>query len=381
MTGMPRIYLDNAATTPVDPDVLDRMVQIWREVPGNASSIHEEGRKARTVIEQARKTVARVLNASIGEIFFTSGGTESNNMVLKRATYDLGIRRFITTRTEHHAVLHTLEALRRDLGVELLFVEQSADGKLVPDHLESLLCNQPPSLVSIMHANNEIGTLYPLEVLSAICRRHGALFHCDTVQTIGYYPLDLQALAIDFISGSAHKFHGPKGSGFVYINQAHSLKPFLDGGSQERTMRGGTENVAGIAGLAAALDAAHSGRQVREARIRGLRNYLAQRLKESLPEVYFNGDPFGEGHYKILSTSFPADSRSDLLLLNLDIEGIAVSGGSACSSGADAGSHVMDALFPNSPLKTIRFSFSHLNTEEEIDRVMEVLGKIYGFRG
>lgn len=374
---MARIYLDNAATTPIDEEVLEQMLHIYRDFPGNASSIHEEGRRARSVIEQARKVVARALNASIGEVFFTSGGTESNNMVLKRAAIDLGIRRFITARTEHHAVLHTLESLQRDRGVEVVYVRQSVDGKPDLAHLEELLAIQSPTLVSLMHANNEIGTLNPIVQIAAICQRAGALFHSDTVQTIGYYPIDLLSLPIDFLTGSAHKFHGPKGVGFVYIHQPYRIRPYIDGGSQERTMRGGTENVAGIAGMAKALTLAGVHQEEREVRIRALRDYFASQLKKLHPAIQFNGDPFGEGHYKILSVSFPADARSDLLLLNMDIEGIAVSGGSACSSGAEAGSHVMDALHKNSPLKTIRFSFSHLNTVEEVDKVLAVLQKIY----
>ncbi len=227
-----------------------------------------------------------------------------------------------------------------------------------------------------MHANNEVGTLCDLRAVSALCRQYGALFHTDTVQTIGYYPIDLQNVHIDFLSGSAHKFHGPKGIGFMYVRSDNQIRPFIDGGSQERNMRGGTENTYGILGLAAALERAITNKSEREMHIRTTRDYLAAALKNHFPDVVFNGNPFENGHYKILSASFQPGLKSELLLLNLDIAGIAVSGGSACSSGADAGSHVLDALCKDSPLKTLRFSFSHLNTVEEVDHVIETLREI-----
>ena len=371
------IYFDNAATTPLDPEVMEIMVRAYQELHGNPSSIHEEGRRARAAIEQARKEIAVSLNSSIGEIFFTSGGTEANNMALKCAVRDLGVQRIISARTEHHCVLHSLDALRRDQGTETVFVRQTQDGRLELEHLESLLASGgPKTLVSLMHANNEVGTLANLQEIGTLCRRFGAYFHTDTVQTLGYYPINLKELPIDFLAGSAHKFHGPKGVGFIYINQQNSLRPFLDGGSQERNMRGGTENIAGILGMAAALSKAYGEIDSRRAKIREVRDYLAQRLEEAIPDIEWNGDPFGQGHYKLLSVGFPPGPKTELLLLNLDIAGIAVSGGSACSSGADAGSHVMDALKKDSPRKTIRFSFSHHNTLQEVDYLMEQLKKI-----
>lgn len=374
---MSRIYFDNAATTPLDPEVMEIMVRAYQELHGNPSSIHEEGRRARAAIEQARKEIAVSLNSSIGEIFFTSGGTEANNMALKCAVRDLGVQRIISARTEHHCVLHSLDALRRDQGTETVFVRQTQDGRLELEHLESLLASGgPKTLVSLMHANNEVGTLANLQEIGTLCRRFGAYFHTDTVQTLGYYPINLKELPIDFLAGSAHKFHGPKGVGFIYINQQNSLRPFLDGGSQERNMRGGTENIAGILGMAAALSKAYGEIDSRRAKIREVRDYLAQRLEEAIPDIEWNGDPFGQGHYKLLSVGFPPGPKTELLLLNLDIAGIAVSGGSACSSGADAGSHVMDALKKDSPRKTIRFSFSHHNTLQEVDYLMEQLKKI-----
>lgn len=374
---MKRVFFDNAGTTPLDPRVIATMVQAMQESNGNPSSIHEEGRKARAAVEQARRTIAQGLNASIGEIFFTSGGTESNNMALKCAVRDLGIQRILSTPTEHHCVLHSLEALQRDNGTEIHYLRQTPDGHTDLDDLEACLkSGQSKTLVSLMHANNEIGTLCDLEAVGALCAQYGALFHSDTVQTIGFYPLDLGKIPIHFLSGSAHKFHGPKGTGFIYINGENLLRPFIDGGSQERNMRGGTENVPGIAGMATAFQLALEERQMRERHIHGVRDYMAHRLRQEFEDIEFNGDPFGRGHYKILSVSFAPSPKSDLLLLNLDIAGVAVSGGSACSSGADAGSHVLNALKSNSSRKTLRFSFSHLNTREEVDFVVEQLKAI-----
>lgn len=374
---MKRVFFDNAATTPLDPRVIETMLHTMREENGNPSSIHEEGRKARTAVEHARKTIAQGLNASIGEIFFTSGGTESNNMALKCAVRDLGVQRIISARTEHHCVLHSLEALHAHHGTTIIFLPQSPDGHIEPEALEMLLkSDSSKTLVSLMHANNEIGTLNDLRLISGLCQTYGALFHSDTVQTIGFYPIDLGDIPIHFISGSAHKFHGPKGTGFIYINKENLLHPFIDGGAQERNMRGGTENVPGIAGMAKALQLAWEERPGREAHIRSVRDYLGQRLLQEFDDIAFNGDPWGNGHYKILSASFPPSSKADLLLLHLDIAGFAVSGGSACSSGADAGSHVINALSNNSPRKTLRFSFSHLNTPEEVDFLITKLKAI-----
>lgn len=374
-----RIYLDNAATTPVDERVIETMVEALRLTNGNPSSIHQEGRTARAAIEQARRQIARSLNASIGEIFFTSGGTESSNMALKRAVLDLGVRRIISARTEHHCVLHSLDALVKEQGMEVVFVDQNSDGHIQLEHLEALLQQKgTPTLVSLMHANNEIGTLMDLVKVSALCTQHNALFHTDTVQTIGYYPIDLSQLNIAFLTGSAHKFHGPKGIGFIYINNSNIVHPYIDGGSQERNMRGGTENISGILGMAKALELATTEMESRQAYIKGLRDYFAEQLQAQFPDLEFNGDPFGQGHYKILSVGFPPSQRADLLLLNLDIAGVAASGGSACSSGVDVGSHVMDALKHGSLRQTLRFSFSHLNTRDEVDQVLVKLKEILG---
>ena len=372
---MSRIFLDNSATTPLDPAVLAVMTDVMGKHYGNPSSIHAEGRQARALIEEARKTVATALNCSIGEIFFTSGGTEANNMALKNSVRDLGVRRIISSPLEHHCVLHSLDAIREAGTAEVVMVRIDGRGHVDLDHLDELLGEDgaPLTLVSLMHANNEIGNLLPLAEVSARCRAHGAFFHCDTVQTMGYYPIDLTATPVSFLSGSAHKFYGPKGVGFVYINNDNIIKPYLDGGAQERNMRGGTENIYGIVGLAAALQRAVAERETRAAHVRELKAYFRQQLTAHYPDVEFNGDPEG-GHYKVLSVSFPESPKGDLLLMNLDLNGISASGGSACSSGIDVGSHVIGHLHPDSKRHTIRFSFSHHNTKAEIDQVIEKLG-------
>ena len=373
-----RIYLDHAATTPLAPEVIEEMNRAMQDLYGNPSSIHAEGRTARAAIEQARKQVAQFLGASIGEIFFTSGGTESNNMVLKNAVRDLGVRRIVSARTEHHCILHSLDALQKYDGIQVDFVRQDERGRIDADHLAGLLRHAGnDTLVSLMHSNNEIGTMIDLDEVGGICRENGVLFHSDTVQTIGYFPFDLSRTPVDFLAGAAHKFHGPKGVGFVYISNDHILKPYIDGGGQERNMRAGTENIYGILGMAKALELAYGNLEKERAGIQSLRRYLADALLENFPALRFNGDWDGLSHYKVLSAAFPPSPRSELLLLSLDIAGIAVSGGSACSSGADAGSHVLQALHgPDDQRKTIRFSLSRYNTREEIDFTVRKLKEI-----
>ena len=374
---MMRVYFDNAATTPLDRRVLEEMLPWMQEHFGNPSSIHAEGRKTRTAIENARKIVANTIGASIGEIFFTSGGTESNNMALKCAVWDLGVRRVITSPLEHHCVLHAADTLRKNENIEIAFVHVLSKGYLDYQHLEYLLQSSPKkTLVSLMHANNEIGTLLDLERVSTLCQQYDALFHSDTVQTIGHFPINVSNTTIHFLSGAAHKFHGPKGVGFIYINNSNMVHPFIDGGSQERNMRGGTENVHGIVGLAKALTLANENMETWKIHILKLRAHLLQQLQTYFTDLVINTDVENPSLYTVLSVSFPAHPKGDLLLLSLDIEGISVSGGSACSSGVDAGSHVIAALQGDSERKTIRFSFSHLNTIEEIDYTIEKLKKI-----
>ena len=373
-----RIYLDNAATTPVRPEVIAAMTEALQSHYGNPSSIHNEGRTARSVIEQARKTVAAALNASIGEIFFTSGGTESNNMALKCAVRDLGVQRIISSPIEHHCVLHSLDSLNKNDSVQIDFVNVDKQGHISMEHLETLLQeHSKKTMVSLMHANNEIGTMIDLAAISTLCTENNALFHTDTVQTIGYYPIDLEALNISFLAGASHKFNGPKGVGFIYINGDNIIKPYLDGGSQERNMRAGTENIYGIVGLAKALEIAQQDLEKKQEHIKSLRDYMAEQLQVHFEGLEFLGDPHGQGQYKVLSVSFPPSPKSDLLLLSLDIAGVSVSGGSACSSGADAGSHVLKFIRGSEDeAKMIRFSFGYQNTKEEVDLVIEKLKTI-----
>ena len=377
-----RVYFDNAATTPVAPEVIEVISQAMRNIYGNPSSIHADGRMARTALEDARKIVAKTIHAGIGEVFFTSGGTESNNMILKNAVRDLGVRRFISSPIEHHCVLHTLESLKKTTDIQVDFVKIDKKGRIDLADLVILLKNSTQkTLVSLMHANNEIGTMIDLDAVGAICAEHQAFFHSDTVQTMGYFPINVQKTKIHFLTGSAHKFHGSKGVGFVYINSDITLHPFIDGGSQERNMRGGTENVPGILGLAKALEMAYEDLYDRQDEIMGVRHYLKNRLLEEFEDIAFigetgaeeNGGTSGLYHYKILNVSFPPSMKAELLLFNLDIAGISASGGSACSSGAEGGSHVLDALEIDPERKCIRFSFSHLNTLEEADFVIEKL--------
>ncbi len=374
---MQRVYLDNAATTPISPGVIEVMQNAMRDHYGNPSSIHKEGREARAEIEAARKKVAQRIGASIGEIFFTSGGTESNNMALKNAVRDLGVRRIITSPVEHHCILHTVERLGQTDGVEIKYLRLDAHGRPEMEHLREILATGgEKTMVSLMHANNEIGTMIDLDAVSGCCREFGALFHSDTVQTIGTYPIDVSKTRINFLAGAAHKFHGPKGVGFIYINGDNIIQPYIDGGAQERNMRGGTENIYGILGLAQALEEACKAREERHRYVKGLRDYLAEELLSHFPGLKFNGDWQNQAHYKLLSVNFPPSPKGDMLLLHLDIAGISVSGGSACSSGADAGSHVIDALESDPDRKTIRFSLSHLNTKNEIDYALTRLKKM-----
>ena len=371
---MQRIFMDNSATTPLDPRVLETMTAVMAETFGNPSSIHAEGRTARAAIERARKAVADSLNCSIGEIFFTSGGTEANNMALKNSVRDLGVTRIISSPLEHHCVLHSLDAIKASGRATVEMVRIDEKGHVDLEDLRRLLADSAEkTLVSLMHANNEIGNLLPLAEVSALCREHGAYFHCDTVQTIGYYDIDLEATPVSFLSGSAHKFYGPKGIGFIYVNNDNIIGPYLDGGAQERNMRGGTENIYGIVGLARALELAGEARQERREYIEGIKSYFREQLTKHFPEATINGDT-ERAHYKVLSVSFPASPKGDLLLMNLDMAGVAASGGSACSSGIDVGSHVVGHLYPDSPRHTIRFSFSHHNTREEVDYVLGKMG-------
>lgn len=375
-----RIYFDNAATTPLLDEVLEVMLPVLREHYGNPSSIHAEGRRARTLVESARKTVAQALGASTAEIFFTSGGTESNNTAIKCAVRDLGVRRIISSPTEHHAVLHAIEAIAREYPLEIHWLRVGSQGHPDLEQLEQLLAQgeAPRTLVSLMHANNEIGVVLDLATVSVLCTQYGALLHTDAVQTVGHFPLNVQQTPVSFLSGSAHKFHGPKGVGFLYINAHNFIRPFIDGGGQERNLRGGTENVAGIVGMAKALELAVRDMDARATHIRHLRRHFIERLHNTFDDIRFNGTPEDDNDlYTVLSVSFPPSPRNELLLLHLDIAGISASGGSACTSGAEQhSSHVLDAIQADPQRKTIRFSFSHLNHVEEVEKTMEKLREI-----
>lgn len=372
------IYLDNAATTALDPRVLEAMMPYLTQRFGNPSSIHAFGRETRAAIERARKTLADCLGASMGELFFTSGGTESNNTALLCAVRDLGVNTIITSDLEHHCVEATAHSLEASGHVALYKVEVDALGHVNRTHLESLLAAHPgpKTLVSLMHANNEIGTILDLEATGQLCRQYQALFHSDTVQTVGHYPLDLSRLPVDFISGAAHKFHGPKGVGFLYINNKRQLQPLIHGGAQERNMRAGTENVYGIIGLAKALELATAHMSQQRAAIESIRSYMAESLQQRIPGIRFNGD-WQNGLYTVLNVHFPANGREDMLLFNLDIEGICASGGSACSSGSSIGSHVLRAIGAAQDGVSIRFSFCAHNTLQEIDYTLDKLEAVY----
>lgn len=372
-----KVYLDNAATTPMDPEVLEAMYSVMKNEYGNPSSVHSHGREARTLIDRARKKVAELLNAAPAEIFFTSGGTEANNMVLRKSVQDLNVTRIITSPVEHHAVLHTAEELAAEGKVKLHFVNLDSFGRVDFDHLRTLLNSAEKTLVSLMHANNEVGTKLDLEQAANICREAGAYFHSDAVQTMGHYPFNLAATHLHFTNCAAHKFHGPKGVGFCYIRSGIRLHPFITGGAQERNMRAGTENIYGIVGLAKALEVAHRNMEQDAAYVRGLKNYMVDKLRELIPGVEFTGDISDDSLYTILNVFFPETPDSDMLLFKLDIEGISASGGSACSSGSNVGSHVIRALRGETNRPSIRFSFSKFNTREDLDYTLSVLKKIF----
>ncbi len=371
---MNRIYFDNAATTALDKDVLESMMPYLTEKFGNPSSIYSYGRETRMAIENARKSVAKILNAHPAEIFFTSGGTESSNTAINAAVHDLGCKKIITSPIEHHATLHCVEHMDKMGEAEVCYVKVQPNGHIDLDDLERLLKESDKKcLVTLMHANNEIGNITNIEEVGKLCKKYGAIFHSDTVQTVGHYAFDIRKLSVHFITGSAHKFHGPKGVGLLYINENIKINPFINGGSQERNMRAGTENIYGIVGFAKALEMATSNQDNESKHISGIKNYMKEKLLECIPGIYFNGDHAGESLYTVLSVAFPKTEKSEMLLYNLDINNICASGGSACTSGADSGSHVIRAITNNPNQITVRFSFCKHNTKQEVDIVTEKL--------
>jgi cysteine desulfurase len=371
-----RIYFDNAATTSLDPQVLEAMMPYLTEKFGNPSSIYSYGRETRLAIENARKTVATLLQAHPAEIFFTSGGTESSNTAITAAVKDLGCRHILSSAIEHHATLHTIQHLHHTGAAKLSLVNLLEDGHVSIEHLEQLLkSSKEKCLVTLMHANNEIGNLLDIESVDNLCKKYQAIFHSDTVQTVGHYPFNLRKTPVHFITGAAHKFHGPKGVGLLYINENVQIKPYIHGGGQERNMRAGTENVYGIVGFAKALELATVQYEQDSKHIAGIKKYMADQLQQHLPDVSFNGDSFGRSLYAVLNVSLPKTENAEMLLFNLDIAHICASGGSACTSGADAGSHVIRAINNNPSRVAVRFSFCKYNTKAEADRVVAALKK------
>jgi len=372
-----RIYLDNAATTPLDKDVFTAMTPYLLNHYGNPSSHHEQGRQARQAIEGCRASIASLLNALPEEIIFTSGGTEADNTAILSAVHGQGITHVITTHFEHHAVLHTLSNLQSNGAIKVSFIKHTNKGDLDLDHLEQLLQTSPRSLVSVMHANNEIGNLNNIELIGNICEKYNALFHTDTVQTIGHYRHDLQKLKVHFLAASAHKFHGPKGVGFIYCRKGIKLTQLIYGGGQEGRLRAGTENIHGIIGLTKALEIAYNHIEEHQQYIQQLKDYMIVRLVEEVPVISFNGNSADAARslYTVLNVGLPALNYTHNLLRCLDEQNISVSGGSACSTGS--ASHVLQAINTDAGKNNIRFSFSKLNTYEEVDRVIETLAHIY----
>lgn len=375
---MNRIYLDNAATTPLDKDVMAEMIHVMGNYYGNPSSIHAQGREVRTLLEKARKTVAGLLNAAPAEVFFTSGGTEADNTAIRCGIQAFGIKHVITSKLEHHAVEHTLQMLLKQGSIDKVsFVDVDSKGTVDYTHLEELLKNNPRSFISLMHANNELGTLTDIERVGDLCEQYDAIFHCDTVQTMGHYRHDVKKLKAHFIVCAAHKLHGPKGVGFLYVNHNIKIDPLMYGGAQERNMRGGTENVYGIVGLAKALENAYAHMDEHQTYIQDLKDYLKSQLTAEIPGIRFNGETDAEKSlYTVLNVSFPEMEMADMLLFNLDINGISASGGSACSSGSNIGSHVLTGINADANRPSIRFSFSKYNTKEELDFVVSKLKHI-----
>ena len=377
-----KVYLDNAATTPLDPEVFEAMKPFMLEDFGNPSSTHAHGRKVRAAIESSRKKIAELLNCTPGEIIFTSGGTEADNAIINGSIKTFGIKHAISSRIEHHAVEHTLEVLAKQGSIQLNYVNHDEKGHVDLDHLQELLKQFPGSLVSLMHANNEIGNLLDIRLVGEMCEESNAYFHSDTVQTMGHYVHDMRSLNVSGMTAAAHKFHGPKGVGFMYIRKDKKINPLVHGGAQERNMRGGTENTYGIIGIAKALEIAYRDMSEHKKHILQLKKDMIHKLSEQIAGIDFHGDSANleKSLYTVLNISLPESEENEMLLFNLDLSGISASGGSACSSGASTGSHVLNALYPGSRRGAIRFSFSKYNTPEEIDFAIEKLATFFAIK-
>lgn len=372
-----QVYLDNAATTIMDPQVIDEMTQTMKDIYGNPSAIHTNGRQAKAVVELARKSIAKILQCHSSEIIFTGSGTEADNMALRCAVNDLGVTHIITSTIEHKAVLDTAKTLERKGRAKVSYVKLDVYGKADLKDLESITKKHPGSLISLMHANNEIGSLNDVHAISQIARANQCYFHSDTVQTIGHYPIDLSNWDVDFVTCSAHKFHGPKGVGFMYKNKSLKISPMVTGGGQESAMRAGTENVIGIIGLSKAFEIANSGIEDKIKAIQALKSYFIQQIREKIKGTCFNGDISPEGGlYTVLNVSLPPSEKSSTLLFQLDINGIFVSGGSACNSGASGSSHVLAGINHPNNRSVIRFSFSKFTTIQEVDYAIDTLREL-----
>lgn len=373
------VYLDNAATTPLDAEVFEAMKPFLLNDFGNPSSTHAHGRKVRAAIESSRKKIAELLNCTPGEIIFTSGGTEADNAILNSAIRTYGIKDVISSPIEHHAVEHTLAVMSKPMGFNLHMVKLDEKGHVDMTDLETLLKSKPNALVSLMHANNEVGNLLDIDRVADLCAQYGAYFHSDTVQTVGHYRHDLSKLRVHGMAAAAHKFHGPKGIGFMFLRKDKKIQPFVHGGAQERNMRGGTENVYGIIGLAKALEIAYRDMDEHIRYISGLKSRMIEGLKTQISGVDFHGDCMNMDRslYTVLNVCLPESEENDMLLFNLDLNGISASGGSACSSGATTGSHVLGALYPESKRGAVRFSFSKYNKPEEIDYAVEKIASFF----
>lgn len=372
------VYFDNAATTPIEKKVLDKMIPYMENGFGNPSSIHKRGREIKSAIEKSRSRVAEILSCEPGEIFFTSGGTEADNMFIANTVVEKKIDTIITSKIEHHAVLHCCEYLNKSKNVNIKFVDINSSGELDLEHLEDIIKKHSQSLVTLMHGNNEIGNINDLKTISKICEKYDTIFHSDTVQTVGHYHIDLNEINMQGIVGSAHKFHGPKGIGFLYLNNKHKISPFIHGGAQERNMRGGTENVYGIIGLSEALTLSYNNIKDHKPRIQKLKKHMIDSLTKKIKGVKFNGmsSSVDKSLYTVLNVSIPNIEDQQMFLFNLDINNIAASAGSACSSGSDSGSHVLQEIQTNPGHVNVRFSFSKFNTLEEVDYVVDKVVEI-----
>lgn len=373
-----QVYFDNAATTPMRDEVIHRMMEVMKSHYGNASSSHSYGRSSKSLIEQSRKTIAAILKCSASEIVFTSGGTEADNLVLRSAVRDLGVTEIITSRVEHHAILHTVEELEKEYQIKVSYVNLDENGDVDYTHLETLIQTPGKKLVTLMHINNEIGNTLDIHKVATLCKLNSALFHSDAVQSIGHYELDLQQIPIDFLAASAHKFHGPKGIGFAFIRKNSGLKASIFGGEQERGYRAGTEAVHNIVGMEEALKVSYSNLETERTHIEDLKNYFIVSLKNTISNVSFNGNcsDFDKSTYTLLNVCLPLPpEKASLLQFQLDLKGIACSRGSACQSGSNQNSHVLSQILDQERLKrpSIRFSFSIFNTKNEVDYVIEVL--------